>query len=105
MKCFCALSLVFLLGATAAADAQPLVLGGTIVTPSGVIDDGTIAIRGGNIDAIGPRAAGGASVETGGVIFPGLIDLHNHITWNALPRWTPPSLTRNRYEWQEMPEY
>ena len=84
---------------------QPLVLGGTIVTPSGVVEDGTIAMRGGTIDAVGPRTAGTAVIDVGGIIFPGLVDLHNHITWNALPRWTPPSLTKNRYEWQEMPEY
>ena len=105
MKIFWALVLAWLAGSATAARAQPLVLGGTIVTASGVIDDGLIAIGGGNIDAVGPRTAGAVSIETGGVIFPGLIDLHNHITWNALPRWTPPSLTRNRYEWQEMPEY
>jgi 5-methylthioadenosine/S-adenosylhomocysteine deaminase len=84
---------------------QTIVLGGTIVTPSGVIEDGTIAMRGGAIEAVGPRAAGAAAIDAGGIIFPGLVDLHNHITWNALPRWTPPSLTKNRYEWQEMPEY
>jgi 5-methylthioadenosine/S-adenosylhomocysteine deaminase len=96
---------VSMCGIAAHARAQQLVLGGVIITPSGVIDDGTIAIRGGNIDAVGKREAGAVSIDTGGIIFPGLIDLHNHITWNALPRWTPPSLTRNRYEWQEMPEY
>jgi 5-methylthioadenosine/S-adenosylhomocysteine deaminase len=85
--------------------AQPLVLGGTIVTPSGVIEDGTIVMSAGAVDAVGARAAGAVAIDVGGIIFPGLVDLHNHITWNALPRWTPPSLTRNRYEWQEMPEY
>jgi 5-methylthioadenosine/S-adenosylhomocysteine deaminase len=91
--------------ATAGLQAQRIVLGGTIVAATGVIDDGTIAISGGNIDAIGARVPGAVHVATGGVIFPGLIDLHNHITWNVLPRWTPPALTRDRYEWQELPEY
>ena len=94
--------------AAPAARAQPaMVLRGTIVTPSEVIETGTIAIAGGAIDAVraGAPRSNDAAVDVGGVIFPGLVDLHNHITWNAWPRWTPPAMTRNRYEWQEMPEY
>ncbi len=34
-----------------------------------------------------------------------LIDLHNHLTWNLLPRWKPNRLFANRYEWQETAEY
>jgi len=99
---------LFLLITTVPAHAQPpLMLRGTIVTPSAIIEDGTITVSGGTIGAVLPWTAGASdgAVDVGGVIFPGLIDLHNHITWNALPRFTPPSLTRNRYEWQEMPEY
>src|SRR4051794_34259638 len=106
-RILCALALCVAIGdAPPAVRAQEaVVLGGTIVTRSVVIEDGTIAMSGGTIDAVGARAAGTVAIDAGGVIFPGLIDLHNHITWNALPRWMPPSLTRNRYEWQEMPEY
>src|SRR5262249_33891797 len=45
------------------------------------------------------------AVAIDGVMFPGLIDLHNHMTWNVLPAWQPPRLFTNRYEWQELPEY
>jgi hypothetical protein len=38
-------------------------------------------------------------------MFPGLIDLHNHLTWNVLPNWQPPRLYSNRYEWQDTPAY
>ena len=48
MKIFWALVPALLAGSATAARAQPLVLGGTIVTASGVIDDGLIAIGGGN---------------------------------------------------------
>jgi len=27
-------------------------------------------------------------VDTGGTIFPGLIELHNHLSYNALPPWS-----------------
>src|SRR3954469_2304041 len=106
-RILCALALCVAIGGASPAlrAQQALVLAGTIVTPATVIDDGAIAMSGGTIDAVGARAAGTVAVDVDGIIFPGLVDLHNHITWNALPRWTPPSLTKNRYEWQEMPEY
>jgi hypothetical protein len=40
-----------------------------------------------------------------GVILPGFIDLHNHLTWNVLPRWRPADKFRNRYQWQATTEY
>src|SRR6188474_3899531 len=78
--------------ATAQTRRQPvdlLVLGGTIVTMDGsrrVIDDGGIAVSGGRIVAIGPRA----DIESrytsrqkinaaGKVITPGLVNGHTHV--------------------------
>jgi 5-methylthioadenosine/S-adenosylhomocysteine deaminase len=86
--------------------AQPMSLRGTIVTPSEVIDDGVVAINGPTIMSVGAASTQTVGViDVDGVVFPGLLDLHNHITWNAFPRWKPPTLSKNRYEWQEMPEY
>jgi 5-methylthioadenosine/S-adenosylhomocysteine deaminase len=66
-----------------------LILGGTIVTMNDkreVIENGAIAIRGGNIELVGTRAAVSRSVRarrtidaTGKVIIPGLINTHTHI--------------------------
>ena len=39
------------------------------------------------------------------VIAPGLIDLHNHLTWNVFPRWHPVQEFGNRYDWQQKPIY
>ena len=45
-------------------------------------------------------------VNTGGTIFPGLIELHNHLAYNALPLWSPvPKLFQHRGQWPEHPDY
>ena len=66
-----------------------LVLGGTIVTMDGtrrILDDGGIAVAGGHILALGPRAEIAASYSSrqvlngaGKLIVPGLINGHTHI--------------------------
>lgn len=40
-------------------------------------------------------------VPTRGLIFPGLIDLHNHLAYNTLPLWLAPRTTpyETRYQW------
>ena len=82
---------------------------GTLVTPDQVIENGVLLVRSdGRIAAAAADVAipeGVVVIETNGFIYPGLIDLHNHLTWNAHPRWKPPQMSRNRYDWQAMPEY
>jgi 5-methylthioadenosine/S-adenosylhomocysteine deaminase len=86
--------------------AQSLVLRGTVVTPDTVISDGIVTIEGATITSvIAASATSPQGINVDGIIFPGLIDLHDHLTWNALPRWHPPHLFSDRYEWQESPEY
>ena len=90
------------------AQSNQVALRGTLVTPTEVIADGTILISGDRIAAVGKDVAVPAGVkviETGGFIYPGLIDLHDHLTWNFLPRWKPNREFNNRYEWQAVPEY
>ena len=86
-----------------AQQSEPLVLKGTLVTPTEVVPDGAVSISGSKIQKVGPfsgKLQSGSAVETDSFIFPGLIDLHDHITWNLLPRWKPNELFSNRYEWQ-----
>jgi 5-methylthioadenosine/S-adenosylhomocysteine deaminase len=84
-------------------------ISGTLVTPRGVIENGIMVVVNDRIQDIGanptvPKDA--VIVKVDGVVFPGLIDLHNHLTWNVLPRWKlPRGPVANRYEWQAMPEY
>ena len=89
------------------AQADSYVLRGTLVTPDEVIENGSLVVTDGVITAAGAGLTtpdDARVIDTGGFIYPGLIDLHNHITWNAHPRWSPPP-TRNRYEWQAMDSY
>jgi cytosine/adenosine deaminase-related metal-dependent hydrolase len=97
----------------------PLVLFGKLVTfdpARPVIDDGALYIGGDElIAAVQPRTdpapAGfehAAKVQTGGCIYPGLIDLHNHCAYNILPLWIPPKRTEpytTRYQWPGRANY
>jgi len=91
----------------------PLVLTGRVVTfddDQPVLDDGAVYIGADElIAAVQPRTApapagfdGARKVRTGGVIYPGLIDLHGHIAYNGLPLWSPPGRKdpyTSRYQW------
>jgi 5-methylthioadenosine/S-adenosylhomocysteine deaminase len=94
----------------------PLVLYGRLVVMDAartVIEDGAVGIVGTDIVHVGPRAAqrppelvGAAEVETSGTIYPGLIELHNHPAYNAIPLWDAPKTYCNRLEWRNhSPEY
>lgn len=98
---------------TAATAGPRMVLKGKVVTMAGaVIDDGAIYISGSRIEkvqtagAAAPAGFGSARVvDTNGVIYPGLLDLHNHLPYNILPLWKPPRRFDNRDEWRRRPEY
>jgi 5-methylthioadenosine/S-adenosylhomocysteine deaminase len=78
-----------------------LVLRGTVVTMrpgAAVLDQGEVyAGDDGLIAAVTPGDPVPAGfqdaprVAAGGLIYPGLIDLHNHLLYNSLPLWTEPS--------------
>ncbi len=92
-----------------AQSAEPgYALRGTLVTPAGIVEDGTILIQQNKIVAVGAKVKlpkNATVIDTHGVIAPGLIDLHNHLTYNVFPRWHPSSEFGNRYDWQQKPIY
>jgi 5-methylthioadenosine/S-adenosylhomocysteine deaminase len=69
----------------------------------------------GRIEALRPAGAAPPAgyedarrVRTGGVIYPGLIDLHNHLAYNHRPLWAPPGRTApftSRDQWPRLPAY
>lgn len=91
------------------------VLRGRIVTlnASGdVLDDGRIVVSKGRIVKVLTREqnlpaefVNAVTIETGGSIFPGLIDLHNHFVYNVLPLWQVPKTYTNRGQWQKSVQY
>lgn len=48
----------------------------------------------------------GEVVDTDALIFPGLIDLHNHLKYNVLPLWDEAKgQFQNRFEWRGLSKY
>lgn len=99
---------VLLLGliVVACGGSKPRVfaLRGTILTPSTVIADGVVVVRDGRIESVGETSAAPASIpviDTGGIILPALIDLHNHTLWSIFPRWAPGGAFARREAWFE----
>lgn len=79
----------------------------------GVIRNGRLCIDGNHIAAVlAPGAAlpagfaGAPEFDTGGTLYPGLIDLHNHLTYNHIPLWALNKAYSNRNQWRTAePEY
>jgi len=44
-------------------------------------------------------------IKTGGTIYPGLIELHNHLSYNILPMWMVPKQFEDRDQWRRHGEY
>lgn len=80
---------------------------GTLVTGDRVVCDGEILVDRDTrrIACVGedcadhPRAAG-AAVICADIVLPGLIDPHNHLSYNTLPRWRHDDLFRHRDDWR-----
>jgi len=78
-----------------------------------VKNDAVLYIDRGGIVAIQDRAQAPPAgfeevkpIKTGGTLFPGLIELHNHLSYNALPLWSPvPKLFEHRGQWPDHPDY
>ena len=92
---------------------EGLLLRGTVLTPTGVLDPGDVLISGPFItcveaDCSGAPGAGEATwIETNGIISPGLIDPHNHLAYNFLPEYIPEPMRtfENRYDWSDLDDY
>jgi cytosine/adenosine deaminase-related metal-dependent hydrolase len=45
------------------------------------------------------------AIDTGGTIYPGMIELHNHMAFNTLPQWIVPKKFNNRAQWARLEVY
>jgi cytosine/adenosine deaminase-related metal-dependent hydrolase len=89
-----------------AAPAEPYALTGCVVTPDEVLDPGCVVVADGAISAVQAAPPAGVRVQdTGGVICPGLIDLHGHPEFNVFAAWEPPKEFENRYQWRQSDLY
>ncbi len=89
-------------------------LEGRVVTmgPQGTLPDGAIYVDGGIIKHVlpadAPAPAGFKNVKhirTGDTIYPGLIELHNHLCYNAIPLWDVPKRYSNNGQWRTHTDY
>jgi len=96
-------------------DGPKMALAGDIVAMDDALSvrrDGRLYLDKGAIVAIrratDPAPTGFESVsvlKTEGTLFPGLIELHNHLAYNALRLWQVPKKYTNPDQWSGIPEY
>jgi len=77
-----------------------------------ILERGVIYIDAGKIAAVKPAGEpppegfkGCPLIRTGDTIYPGLIELHNHLSYNILPIWQVPKQYANRSQWGRHPDY
>lgn len=88
-------------------------LRGTVLAPGGPIARGEVLIVGDSITCVAadcsasPMAGTVTVIDTHATISAGLIDGHNHATYNFLPEWVPDParLFASRYAWRSDPMY
>jgi len=96
-------------------ESPSYVLEGRVVTMNenfDVLGQGRVYIDAGRIKAVlpleEPAPEGMESaplINTKGTIYPGLIELHNHLCYNALPLWQVPRKYAHRDEWRRHSDY
>jgi hypothetical protein len=72
-----------------------------------ILNQGIVYIDQGQIVAVQSAGAGAPAsfdgalvIQTKGTIYPDLIELHNHLSYNILPLWVVPNPFENRAQWQ-----
>ena len=62
-----------------------------IVTPQGIIEDTAIEIKGERIGKLGVKCKDDLSLDSDLVVFPALINVHDHLRGTYLPKVGPPA--------------
>jgi cytosine/adenosine deaminase-related metal-dependent hydrolase len=85
-------------------DAQPEIADGVLY----IDDTGLIQGVAARTDPAPPGFAHANRIDTGGLIYPGLIDLHNHMAYNCLSLWLAPDHPgswTSRSQWPDDKDY
>ncbi|MGZ3450992.1 MAG: amidohydrolase family protein [Polyangiales bacterium] len=97
---------------TKAGVANKLLLQGTVVTPDTffvgeVLVEGDLITCAAASCAASPGAATATVVQTNGIIFPGMIDTHNHILFDIFDEtdWAPTKAYGNHNQWTAEARY
>jgi cytosine/adenosine deaminase-related metal-dependent hydrolase len=98
--------------------ARCYLLTGTLVTMDETLPEqdrvfaGTLYIQGNRIidvltagDPLPQYAVGAVTVDTDGLIFPGLMNIHDHIVFNTIPTWDVPHLMQDVSDWTSLDDY
>lgn len=77
-----------------------------------VLEKGIVWVDGGEIVAVRPAGdapppgfEGVTPLDVGGTIYPGFMDLHNHLAYDLLSLWNVPAAYDNRDDWKEEATY
>jgi 5-methylthioadenosine/S-adenosylhomocysteine deaminase len=89
------------------AAQEPFALRGCVLAPTRKIEGGYVVVEADGIADIGEGEPDGPVrvIDTGGVILPGLIDLHGHPEYDVFSAWEPPQRYENRYRWRASEVY
>ncbi len=98
--------------------ARRYVLMGTLVTMDETLPEaeqvyqGSVYVQGNRIldlvradQPLPPEAAGAPIIPTGALILPGLMNIHDHITFNTTPAWDVPFLMQDVSDWTSLDGY
>ncbi len=84
----------------------------TMDAQSTVIPSGVLYINGDSIEHVrkssDPAPDGFTKqmiIKSGGTIYPGMIELHNHLSYNIIPTWKVPKLYLDRDQWRRHKDY
>jgi 5-methylthioadenosine/S-adenosylhomocysteine deaminase len=105
-------------GTVNSLQARRYVLNGVLVTMDETLPAaeqvyaGSVYVQGNRIlnlvhqdDPLPADAAGAPVIDTGALIFPGLMNIHDHITFNTTPAWTLPALMQDVSDWTSLNSY
>lgn len=85
---------------------KPVAFGGSLILPTRSVARGWVTVMEGMITDISSRKPSDVeTIATGGVILPGLIDLHGHPEFNVFAPWEPPRVFINRGQWRSSEIY